>query len=79
MKIGPSTKVPLCYEKLFALHVRLVQNSIGNFLILIFIIITSPTYIFISFLYYYCIIYVVICNKQENYVLMKLDRQLKHQ
>ena len=42
-------------------------------------IITSPTYICISFLYYYCIIYVVICNKQENYVLMKLDRQLKHQ
>ena len=85
LKMEPPTKIPLCYEKIFALHVRMVQNSIGNFLNIIIIIITSSNYIcitflyfffiflfYISFIYYYCIIYVVICNKQENYVLMKL-------
>ena len=56
LKMGSPTKVPLCYEKLFALHVRMVQNSIGSFLNLIIIIINSPRYICISFLYFFSIL-----------------------
>ena len=48
LKMGPPTKVPLCYEKIFALHIRMIQNSIGNFLNLIIIIITS------LYLYFFC-------------------------
>ena len=59
LKVGPPTKVPLCYEKIFALHIRMIQNSIGNFLNLIIIIITSLYLYFflnISFLYFFFIL-----------------------
>ena len=40
LKMGPPANVPLPYEKLFALHIRMMQNSLGNFnyLIIFFIL-----------------------------------------
>ena len=60
LKMGPPTKVPLCYEKIFALHIRMIQNSIGNFLNLIIIIITSLyLYLFLYFFFIF-VFYIII-------------------
>ena len=50
LKMGPSTNVPLPYENLFTLHIRMVQNSSGNFNYLIINAIISQDFLFISFI-----------------------------
>ena len=60
LKMGPPTKVPLCYKKIFALHIRMIQNSIGNFLNLIIIIITSLYLYFFLYFFFIFLFYIII-------------------
>ena len=53
LKMEPTENVPLPFEILFALHIRMVQNSLGNCKYLIINVIISQNFLFIYLLYIY--------------------------